>query len=94
MIEFCLDITKRKHAEAAREKVIGELKDALTHIRTLSGLIPICASCKKIRDDKGYWKQLEEYIHDHSEAEFSHSLCPDCQQDFLQELSTFRREPR
>ncbi|MDH3349252.1 MAG: hypothetical protein OEM02_14270 [Desulfobulbaceae bacterium] len=56
----------------------SELKEALSEIKTLSGLIPICASCKKIRDDKGYWKQIEEYISYHSEAEFSHSICPDC----------------
>lgn len=56
----------------------AELKDALAKIKTLSGLIPICASCKKIRDDKGYWNQLELYIRDHSDAEFSHSYCPEC----------------
>ena len=47
-------------------------------MKKLSGLLPICASCKKIRDDKGYWNQIESYIHDHSEAEFSHGICPDC----------------
>jgi PleD family two-component response regulator len=56
----------------------AELKDALAKIKTLSGLIPICASCKKIRDDQGYWNQLEVYMHDHSDAEFSHSYCPGC----------------
>ena len=56
----------------------NELQNALSEIRTLSGLLPICASCKKIRDDKGYWNQLELYIRDHSEAEFSHSICPTC----------------
>ncbi|MFQ5575485.1 MAG: ANTAR domain-containing response regulator [Anaerolineae bacterium] len=55
-----------------------ELKDALVKVKTLSGLLPICASCKKIRDDQGYWQQVEIYIRDHSEAEFSHGLCPDC----------------
>jgi hypothetical protein len=54
------------------------LRDAVSQIKTLSGLIPICASCKKIRDDKGYWNQLEAYIQQHSEAEFSHGICPDC----------------
>lgn len=56
----------------------NELQKALSEIKTLSGLLPICASCKKIRDDKGYWNQLELYIRDHSEAEFSHSICPSC----------------
>lgn len=61
-----------------RDKLIAELKDALARIRTLQGILPICASCKKIRDDKGYWNQIEAYIRDHSEAEFSHGICPDC----------------
>lgn len=56
----------------------AELKEALAKIKTLSGFIPICASCKKIRDDQGYWSQLEVYIHEHSDAEFSHSYCPEC----------------
>ena len=55
-----------------------ELEDALRRIKRLHGLLPICASCKKIRDDKGYWNQLEVYIRDHSEAEFSNSICPGC----------------
>jgi hypothetical protein len=54
------------------------LEQALSQIRTLRGLLPICANCKKIRDDKGYWNQLESYIHDHSEAKFSHGICPGC----------------
>ena len=72
------DIIERKRAEEEREKLIGELKEALAKVKTLSGLIPICSSCKKIRDDKGYWGQIESYISDHSEAEFSHGICPDC----------------
>jgi PAS domain S-box-containing protein len=72
------DISKRKHAEKEREKLVQELQDALAKVKTLSGLLPICASCKKIRDDHGYWTQLEAYIRDHSEAEFSHSICPEC----------------
>jgi len=58
--------------------IIARLKKALAKVRLLSGLLPICASCKKIRDDKGYWNQIESYIRDHSEAEFSHGICPDC----------------
>jgi hypothetical protein len=60
-----------------RETAQG-LRDALSQIKTLSGLLPICASCKKIRDDEGYWNQLEAYIEEHSEAEFTHGFCPDC----------------
>lgn len=59
-------------------KTVAELEDALASVNQLSGLLPICASCKKIRDDKGYWTQIEAYIRDHSEAEFSHSICPEC----------------
>ena len=72
------DITERKWAEAEREKLIQELQDALASVKQLSGMLPICASCKKIRDDKGYWNQIEGYIREHSEAEFSHGICPDC----------------
>jgi PAS domain S-box-containing protein len=72
------DITERKQAEEEREKLIRELQEALTNIKILRGMLPICSSCKKIRDDKGYWTQIEAYIRDHSEAEFSHGVCPDC----------------
>jgi PAS domain-containing protein len=75
---FYRDITERKRAEAERERLITELQDALANIKTLRGLIPICASCKKIRDDRGYWNQLESYIAQHTEADFSHGICPDC----------------
>lgn len=61
-----------------REKLIAELNAALAKVKLLSGFLPICASCKKIRDDKGYWQQIESYIKEHSEAEFSHGICPDC----------------
>ena len=72
------DITERKRAEEEREKLIANLQEALDNIKTLKGLLPICAGCKKIRDDKGYWNQIEAYIRDHSEAEFSHGICPEC----------------
>ena len=73
-----VDITRRKQTEMEREDLIRKLQTALAKIKTLRGLVPICASCKKIRDDKGYWHQLEVYIRDHSDAEFSHSICPVC----------------
>jgi hypothetical protein len=69
---------RRRRAESQREEVIRQLEKALAEVRKLSGLLPICAHCKKIRDDHGYWSQLEEYVRDHSEAEFSHGICPDC----------------
>ncbi|MCP3944848.1 MAG: PAS domain S-box protein [Desulfobacteraceae bacterium] len=74
------DITSRKLAEQEKEKLIAELKDALSKLETLSGLVPICANCKKIRDDKGYWNNLESYIEEHSKALFSHSICHECQE--------------
>ncbi len=73
-----MDISDLKQADEAREKQIIELKEALDKVKTLSGLLPICAQCKKIRDDKGYWNQIESYIRDHSAVEFSHSICPGC----------------
>ena len=72
------DIAERKRAEEEREKLISKLQEALDSIKTLKGLLPICANCKNIRDDKGYWNQIEAYIKDHSDAEFSHSICPPC----------------
>lgn len=77
-VGISIDITERKLAEAEREKLIVELREALDSIKTLKGLVPICASCKKIRDDQGYWEQIEIYIQDHSDAEFTHGLCPEC----------------
>jgi len=72
------DITERRQAEQEREKLIAELQEALDTLKVLSGILPICASCKKIRDDEGEWHAPEVYIRDHSDAEFSHGLCPDC----------------
>jgi PAS domain S-box-containing protein len=72
------DITQRKREEQERLKLIQELTDALAQVKTLSGLLPICASCKKIRDDNGYWQQVETYIQKHSNADFTHGICPDC----------------
>jgi transcriptional regulator with PAS, ATPase and Fis domain len=76
--ETLRDITDRRKAEQEREQLIADLQKALSMVKALSGLLPICASCKKIRDDKGYWNQIEAYISEHSEAEFSHGICPDC----------------
>jgi PAS domain S-box-containing protein len=77
-IEVVRDVTERKRLEAEREMLIDELREALAKIRTLKGLIPICAWCKKARDDKGYWEELEHYIRDHTDADFTHGICPEC----------------
>lgn len=69
-----------------RERLVGQLREALLHIKSLRGLIPICTMCKKIRDDRGYWEQLEVYISEHTDADFTHGLCPECYQRMLAEL--------
>lgn len=74
------DISDRKRLEEERERLVRELRDALANIKTISGLVPICANCKKIRDDRGFWNQLEKYLSEHSDATFSHGICPDCLQ--------------
>ncbi len=72
------DITERKQAEEEKDKLILELETALSEVKTLTGMLPICANCKKIRDDEGYWNRIETYIGKHSGAQFSHSICPEC----------------
>ncbi|MCF6246644.1 MAG: PAS domain S-box protein [Desulfobacula sp.] len=72
------DISERKIIEKEKEQLILNLKTALDEIKTLKGIVPICANCKKIRDGKGHWNHLETYIQKHSKAEFSHGICPDC----------------
>lgn len=78
---------KLKSAEEEKSRLIEDLQAALREVKQLQGIIPICARCKKIRDDGGYWQQVEHYISTHSEAEFSHSLCPNCIQELYPELS-------
>jgi PAS domain S-box-containing protein len=80
------DITVRKVSEEEREKLVRELQDALASVKTLSGMLPICASCKKIRDDAGYWTQVEAYLMKHTDAHFSHGLCPDCAETLYPEI--------
>ena len=77
---------ERKRIENEKAQVIVELQEALAKVKLLSGFIPICASCKKIRDDTGYWRQIESYIREHSNAEFSHSICPECSHKLYPEL--------
>jgi len=72
------DITEQVRVAQEREELIRQLQKALGQVKTLTGLLPICSSCKRVRDDQGYWHQVESYVRDHSQAEFSHSICPDC----------------
>lgn len=73
----------RHRADDEREKLITELQEALSQVRTLRGCLPICATCKKIRDDKGYWTRIEQYIMEHTDADFTHGICPDCAKKFV-----------
>jgi PAS domain S-box-containing protein len=79
------DITKQKQADDERLGLIKELTEALGHVKKLSGLLPICASCKRIRDDQGYWQQVETYITRHTDAVFTHGICPECVKLFTRE---------
>ena len=88
LVGITRDINDLMNAQTARDKLIKELQNALADVKTLSGLVPICANCKQIRDDKGFWTQVEFYIQQRSEARFTHGICPDCMKklypDFLQ----------
>lgn len=81
------ELAARRIAEEARERLVQELQSTLSEVRALSGLLPICASCKKIRDDQGYWQQVEMYVQAHSEAQFTHGFCPDCLEKLLAEIN-------
>jgi uncharacterized PurR-regulated membrane protein YhhQ (DUF165 family) len=72
------EIERRKAAEKERDRVIQQLQQTLAEVKTLRGFLPICSHCKKIRDSRGYWNQIESYIQEHSEAEFSHGICEEC----------------
>lgn len=84
-LEIVIEMALYKHTmEQEREQLIRELSEALVEVRKLSGLLPICLACKKIRDDRGYWNRVEEYIQKYSKAKFTHGYCPDCSRKFLQ----------
>lgn len=86
-VGFVRDISIRRSAEAERERLIAELQSALAEVKTLSGLLPVCANCKSIRDDKGYWNKIETFISERSGAEFTHSICPRCEEELYPELA-------
>ncbi|MCP4749448.1 MAG: PAS domain S-box protein [Proteobacteria bacterium] len=85
------DVTEYKQAAAERERLIAELKSTLDEVKKLSGLLPICASCKKVRDDKGYWNRIESYIEKHSEAQFSHGVCPECAEKLYGDTDWYKK---
>ena len=86
------DITARKHAEEALLQERNKLQKALSEIKTLRGILPICSHCKKIRNDEGYWDQIESYIRDHSEAEFSHGICQECADKYYPDMDLFNED--
>lgn len=86
------DVTERKQLEMTLAEQTRGLREALARVKTLGGLIPICAGCKKIRDDKGYWNQIESYISQHSDALFSHGYCPDCLAEAYAEIERLNAE--
>jgi len=83
------DITDRKLAQEQRDKLISDLQKTLSEVKTLRGFLPICSNCKKIRDDKGYWNQIESYIRDRSDAEFSHGICPECAKKLYPDMDIY-----
>ena len=85
------DITDRKATESEHERLISELREALAEVKTLSGFIPICASCKNIRDDAGFWQQIEQYLGQHSDLEFTHGICPACLEKLYPEFAARKR---
>lgn len=85
-IGVAIDITERARAEEEVERLLMQLQDALAKVKILRGLLPICSACKKIRDDKGYWSQIEQYIREHADVQFSHGICPDCRRKLYPDL--------
>jgi PAS domain S-box-containing protein len=86
------DITERKRIEEEKDRLVSDLQKALSEVKTLRGFLPICSICKKIRDDKGYWNQIESYIRDHSDAEFSHGICPECAKKLYPDMALYGKD--
>ena len=93
ILAFIRDISDRREAENRKDELIQELRKALAEIKTLRGFIPICAHCKKIRNDRGYWEQIESYIRDHTGAVFSHGICPECMEKYYGNYMDDGNEP-
>jgi PAS domain S-box-containing protein len=85
------DISDRKRSEAERENLIQDLRNALAEVKTLSGMIPICGWCKSVRSDQGFWQTVEQYVHTHTDASFSHGICPTCQEKFKSDVAKANR---
>lgn len=81
------NLLRREHKELLNEK--ANLEKVLKQVKTLHGLLPMCSNCKKIRDDSGYWKRIEAYLHEHSDAKFSHGICPDCAKELYPDIEIY-----
>ncbi|MBI9084847.1 MAG: PAS domain-containing protein [Desulfobacterales bacterium] len=88
------DISKRKRTEEQKDRLVSDLQKALSEVKTLRGFLPICSNCKKIRDDKGYWNQIESYIRDRSDAEFSHGICPECAKKLYPDMNLYEEDAK
>jgi len=87
-LQLKAEIRERVKVEAVRDRTIQNLETALSEVDTLRGILPICSFCKKVRDDTGYWEKVEVYIHKHSQADFSHGICPECLVEHYPDVST------
>lgn len=93
--ELSHEIEQRKLAELEKEKLIGKLQDTLAEIKTLRGILPLCSFCKKVRNDKGYWEQVDIYLQKYSEANISHGVCPECAEKYYaEEYAKIKNKPR
>lgn len=90
--ELAAEVAARKQAEAEREELIVQLEEALANVKTLRGLVPICAWCKKIRDDRGFWEGVETFVEQHSDARFTHGICPACEARVAAEVEDHRAD--
>ncbi|MCK5077442.1 MAG: hypothetical protein KAR38_13755 [Calditrichia bacterium] len=88
------EINERKHAEKEKEELILKLQTALNEVNKLQGLLPICAKCKNIRDEKGYWSQIESYIESHTDAKFSHGLCGKCMEELYGDQNWYKKQKK
>ena len=89
----CRDVTERKKTEEERERLIKHLQEALAEVKDLRSILPICSFCKKVRDDKGYWEQVESYISKHTHVDLSHGICPECMDKYYPEINFEKSSP-
>lgn len=90
-VHVARDVSEQRRRDEEREALIAQLQEALAQAKTLRGLLPICSSCKRIRDDQGYWNQIEAYIRDRSDADFTHGICPECAQELYPHWVSLRK---